>query len=184
MPRALLALTLLLLAAPAVRGQDMPIFTFVPEGSRWEPTGGEPPAANGGPVPPFTVEGGVFPRATAGVRSPDGGTLYVGLADGRAVWAFTLGADGRLSNRAPYCPLRVRYGRPGVPVTGLAVDRVGRVYAATPDGVQVFDPTGRLSGVIPLPADGPTGTVGVDGDRLTLSVGDKVYSRRLINAGK
>ena len=39
-------------------------------------------------------------------------------------------------------------------MSGIALDRDGRIYAATSVGVQVFDPTGRLCGVLPLPKAG------------------------------
>ena len=91
---------------------------------------------------------------SAAAVSPDGGTLFVGYPDDKAVWAFRVGADGKATAGAPYCPLRARKGREEAAVTGLAVDAKGYVYAATADGVQFFDPTGRFSGLMAPPAAG------------------------------
>jgi sugar lactone lactonase YvrE len=112
---------------------------------------------------------------------PDGGTLVVGDAGGAALWAFRIEKDGNLTGGDRYYyPVRSRPGHP-CGVTDLAVDKVGRVYAATTEGVQVFDPTGRLIGVLAKPAAGAVSGValgGPDGDTLFVGCGDKVYARK------
>ena len=42
-------------------------------------------------------------------------------------------------------------GQPGGP-DGIKVDRAGRVYVAVALGVWVFEPDGRLLGILPVPA--------------------------------
>ena len=102
------------------------------------------------------------------VRTPDKGTVYVGFSSETAVWAFTPDKDNKLVNGAPYASLRVRKGYdnskqareklntdpPRLAVTALSLDSAGRLYAATEQDLQVFDPTGRLSGVLTLPGKG------------------------------
>jgi enterochelin esterase family protein len=75
----------------------------------------------------------------------------------------------------------VRRGETASGVTALTVDDKGRVYACTPLGVQVFDPTGRLSGVLLKPADGDLTAValgGPDGDTLFVACGEKIFARK------
>jgi enterochelin esterase family protein len=66
---------------------------------------------------------------------------------------------------------------------GMAVDRVGRWYVTSALGVQVFDPTGRLCGVLPKPA--PTKPLtscvlaGPGHEWLYVTNGDTIYRRRL-----
>lgn len=93
-------------------------------------------------------------RATGVAVWPDGGTIVIGDADAPHLWAFRIDEDGSLCNGEPYYQLRVPLGEEKSGVRGLAVDPVGRVYAATPLGVQVFDPTGRMSGVLLKPSKG------------------------------
>jgi sugar lactone lactonase YvrE len=122
------------------------------------------------------------PERPAGlVLWPDGGTLVVGDAGSAALWAFRIDKDGKLTGGDRYYyPVRSRPGHP-CGVSDLAVDKVGRVYAATTEGVQVFDPTGRLIGVLTNPAAGEISGValgGPDGDTLFVGCGDKVYARK------
>src|SRR5262249_45138549 len=126
------------------------------------------------------LEGVASPSGSA--LSPDESTLFVGDAEGSHVWAFRIEKDGRLTAGERYCPLRVKSGQKASGVTALATDAAGRVYAATPLGVQVFDPTGRLSGVMTHPAPGkPLVGLAFGGpDRKTLyvSTSDTVYARK------
>ena len=50
-------------------------------------------------------------------------------------------------------------------------------------GVQVFDPTGRLCGVLTPAAPGRPEHLAFEGDRLTLWVGDTKYARKLNTRG-
>src|SRR5262249_25972062 len=101
------------------------------------------------------------PLAIAGVKKPSGltlsadeGTLVVGDAAGKYLWAFRIEKNGALSAGEPYYPLRMNPGEKESGVSALTTDAAGRVYACTPLGVQVFDPTGRLCGVLLKPGPG------------------------------
>jgi hypothetical protein len=142
-----------------------------------------PAPADAGPRLKFRQPKGVL---RAGVVSPDGDTVFVGWTEDTAVWAYQVGPDGRLVNGEPYCPLRLRQGQDKLLVPGLTADAAGRIYAATANGVQVFDPTGRLSGVLLVPANGTPEWIGWDGekrDRLAIGIGDAKYTRRLNTTG-
>ncbi|MBM3967405.1 MAG: hypothetical protein FJ308_20450, partial [Planctomycetes bacterium] len=66
---------------------------------------------------------------------------------------------------------------------GLAVDRKGRYYITSELGVQIFDPTGRMCGVLPKPLkDQPLTTcilAGPDHSTLYIANGITIFSRRL-----
>jgi hypothetical protein len=159
--RGLLATTFLFLGASVGVAQDMPLFTFAKLGAKWEKIRG---VIEFVPIP--------APKApmTCAALTLDGSTLFAGYADRSAIWAYPVKKDGEpdLTAGAPYAPLRIVEGYdnsrearekreakpPTLAVTALAVDTAGRLYAGTSQGIQVFDPTGRLSGVLPLPKPG------------------------------
>jgi sugar lactone lactonase YvrE len=183
MTRWLFAVLVPVALAPAATAQDMPLSQILLDGEGWKKAGGSAEK----PPPPLPEElagtrDGDGRRATALHATADGGTLYAGYADGRAVWAFRVGADRKPAAGAPYCPLRLKRGESGTKVTSIAIDADGRVYAATPLGIQVFDPTGRLCGVMTAPA-GEVAHLGFEGDRLVAWVGETMYTRKLNTAG-
>jgi enterochelin esterase family protein len=135
--------------------------------------------------------------------SPDGGTLIASDSFGAHLWAFRMENDGRLSHGEKYFqPLRVPIPHTGptlvyrkngteilIPILGeenrpgskgVTVDKAGRVYVATSVGVQMFDPTGRMGGVIAKPHAGPLSNVTFGGPELNVlyaTCGDKVFRR-------
>jgi sugar lactone lactonase YvrE len=125
-------------------------------------------------------------RVDVGIAAPAGialwadqATLVVGNADGTHLYAFRVGSDGSLDAKEGYYTLRVPPGR-GSGVAGLTID-TARLYAATREGVQVFDPTGRVSGVLLKPLPEPVTAVafgGAEGDRLYIGCGDKLFVRK------
>lgn len=116
------------------------------------------------------------------VVSPDGGTLVVGEAGGSHLVSFRIKKDGRLDARERYAPLRTRPGQPSG-VRQLTFDGSGRLYAATREGVQVFDPTGRLSGVLLSPARDGVKAVALSGDRLYVVCDGKIWWRKTRTRG-
>ena len=100
--------------------------------------------------------------------SPDQGTLAVSDFRGKHCWAFRIEPDGLLTHKQPYMTMRCKPApslertilpafQPSCRGDGMITDAYGRYYVATELGVQYFDPTGRISGVIP----GPTGIRGI-----------------------
>ena len=115
----------------------------------------------------------------------DGGTLVVGDASDKYLYAFRVGKDGDLDAQDRYYPFWVRPKEPS-DNAGLTLDAAGRAYATSREGVQVFDPTGRLSGVLVAPERAALGGVafgGADLDRLYVACGGKVYVRKLLAKG-
>ncbi|MBN9523606.1 hypothetical protein J0H58_34695 [bacterium] len=164
MPRPFAAVAAALLLAPAAAAQDMPLSQILIDGEGWVRRDG-----------PWNHPSAVTPTVT----SPDHSTEF----SWQSGEAFLHARQLPNGPRSPYAPLRVPpRGTPKV--TELAADCAGRIYAATPVGVQVFDPTGRLCGVVAPPVFG----AGVDllwfeGDRLVVAVNGTRYTRKLRTAG-
>ena len=109
----------------------------------------------------------------------------VGDARGNHLWAYRVELDGALAAGDAYYSLRTRF-REASRVAGLSMDSAGRLYAATREGVQVFDPTGRMSGVLLQPgASAATAVVfgGESLDRLYMACGGQVYVRKTLARG-
>ena len=128
--------------------------------------------------------------------SPDQGTLAVSDYKGTNVWTFRIKEDGSLDAKAPSMTMRLpidpkgefKFNAPPPYLAasggdGMCSDQAGRYYVATTLGVQVFDPTGRMCGVLPKPVlDKPLTSCGLAGtDRAYLYVtnGDKIFRRKV-----
>ena len=91
-------------------------------------------------------------RPTGIILTPDEGTLVVTDSVNPHLWAFRVEEDGRLTCRDGYFqPVRFVLGVEKIGSHGMTFDKAGRIYVATWAGIQMFDPTGRPSGVIPQP---------------------------------
>ncbi len=116
----------------------------------------------------------------------DQGTLVVTDAQEPTLWTFRVAADGSLSAKDRYYgPLRMVDERAGTGSDGMTVDSIGRLYVTTRAGLQMFDPIGRMGGVIHKPLrDRPLSNVCFGGPKLNylyVTAGDKVF-RRLTQA--
>lgn len=127
--------------------------------------------------------------------SPDQGTLAVSDYRGQHVWALRIDPDGGLSAKAPYMTMRTEVDekaigpdgrspvyKPSCAGDGMTMDEQGRYYVATSLGVQVFDPTGRMCGVLPRPSDKAMTSVGFGGPNrefMYVTCGDKVFRRKV-----
>ena len=118
---------------------------------------------------------------------PDGGTLVVTDGNEPALWAFRVEKDGSLTNKDRYYgPLRLLPGQDRPGSDGMTVDVVGRLYVATRAGLQMFDPTGRMGGVIAKPQNAFLSNVAFGGpelDTLYVTCTDKVYRRKTQTKG-
>jgi sugar lactone lactonase YvrE len=111
----------------------------------------------------------------------DQGTLVASDPMGKTLYAYRIEKDGSLAHKEPYYAPRFRKGQTSQ-ASGMALDSAGRVYAATGEGVQVFDTTGRLSGVLTRPDAEPVKAVvfgGASLDQLYVACGNKIYVRKM-----
>ena len=88
---------------------------------------------------------------TALCLSPDQTLLYVADRRRQLITSFQVGRDGIPTLEQPYFHLHLPDDADGAGVGGLCVDTAGRLYAATPMGIQVFDQAGRVNGIIAPP---------------------------------
>lgn len=113
---------------------------------------------------------------------PDETQLVLGDAGDKFLWAARIEKDGSLKFLDRYYSLRVKRGETASGVKAMVMDAGFLLYACTPLGVQVFDPTGRLCGVILPPENEPLTAItlgGEKGDTLFVVCGDKVYARKI-----
>jgi enterochelin esterase family protein len=113
--------------------------------------------------------------------SPDQRSLAVSEYKGTNAWVFRVGADGALSNGSRSMELRTPAGRADSGGDGSTTDTQGRYYVTSHLGIQVFDATGRLAGVIPKPTSKSCVSVafaGTDHAYLYACAADKVFRRK------
>ena len=131
------------------------------------------------------------PRVAAGginkpngiALSPDEKFLIVSEFGGTNAWSFMVNPDGTLWAGERYMELRSPVDRPDSGGDGITVDREGRAFITSHAGIQMFDPTGRLGGVIAKPSDKACVSValaGPDGSWLYACASDKVFRRRTL----
>jgi len=124
-----------------------------------------------------------------GINAPNGltlsrdqGTLIVSDYRGTSLWAFRIGVDGSLSAKAPYITVQAPLNKPDVASSdGMTTDSAGRYYVTTAVGLQMFDSTGRLGGVIAKPQNEPLSNVtfaGSNHEYLYVTSADKIYRRK------
>lgn len=109
----------------------------------------------------------------------DKGTLLVADASDKYVWTWRIGPEG-LSGGEKYMTLRVAKGETRSEASDIRIDPAGRFFVATKEGIQVFDPTGRLCGVLSKPSkQRPTSIVftGPRQDILFMACGNEIYYR-------
>ncbi|QDU96332.1 SMP-30/gluconolactonase/LRE family protein [Lignipirellula cremea] len=118
--------------------------------------------------------------------SPDQGTLAVSDYGGKHVWAWRINADGSLAYKAPYMTLRTPGADAPSRGDGMITDAAGRYYTTSAVGLQMFDPTGRMGGVIRKPQDQPLVSVAFAGPKLSwlyVACGDTIFRRKTRTQG-
>jgi enterochelin esterase family protein len=130
------------------------------------------------------------------VLSNDGGTLAVSDHGGPYTWTFRVKNDNTLDAKMPTMSMRLEIDpkgefRPKEPPPyisaskgdGSALDKIGRYYVTSALGIQIFDPTGRMCGVLPMPNTGKPLTsctlAGMNHEYLYVTNGDKIFRRLL-----
>ena len=134
------------------------------------PKGGKPRAVDEGIESPNGV-----------LFSPDQTLLYVSDYVGQLTWSFQIQPDGSLAHKQRYFYLHVPDAATRSGADGMAADADGRVYIATPLGVQVLDQLGRVQAIIPAPLTASLSNVefgGANMDEMFITNGDKVFKRK------
>lgn len=133
-----------------------------------------------------TVHEGNIVRPNGITLSPDQGTLIVSDHGGKNVWAFRIEPDGSLSHPQPYMTVRTPHAETEVSKgDGSATDAYGRYYVTTEVGIHMFDPTGRLGGVIanPQPRVNSIEFSGPGLQYIYVAAADKIFRRKTKSKG-
>ncbi len=132
----------------------------------------------------FVADEGHVNRPNGITLSADGATLAVSDHGGVNVWTWQIQPDGKLTGAEAYMtmllePLKEKKEALG---DGSTTDVKGRFYVTTEIGIQVFDATGRLAGIIGKPArDSKLVSVqfaGAGHATLFVSAGDTIWQRK------
>ncbi len=132
----------------------------------------------------FVADEGHVNRPNGITLSADGTTLAVSDHGGVNVWTWQIQPDGKLTGAEGsmtmlLAPLKEKKEALG---DGSTTDVKGRYYVTTETGIQVFDATGRLAGIIAKPArDSKIVSVqfaGTGHATLFVSAGDTIWQRR------
>jgi gluconolactonase len=146
-------------------------FTDSPGKKVWYlPKGGKPRVVDEGIESPNGV-----------LFSPDQTLLYVSDYVGQLTWSFQIQPDGSLAHKQRYFYLHIPDAATRSGADGMAADADGRVYIATPLGVQVLDQLGRVQAIIPAPLTASLSNVEFGGpnmDEMFITNGDKVFKRK------
>ena len=144
----------------------------------------------------FTAEKGLFSINTHGEKqrvsnriagpngiclSPDMGILTVSEYTGEHVWAFATQSENGASHGDTYMTMRRPSDGSACKGDGMTVDTAGRFYVTSAIGLQMFDATGRISGVIDKPSAAGMSNVAFSGPErkhLYVTCRNAIYKRR------
>ena len=113
--------------------------------------------------------------------SPDQGTLAVSEYGGTNVWVFRVEQDGSLTAGERYMTMRAPTAKRDSGGDGMTTDAQGRYYVTSHVGIQMFDATGRLGGVIERPQNKGTVSIAFAGpnrEYLYVCSSDRIYRRK------
>lgn len=113
--------------------------------------------------------------------SPDQTTLAVSEYRGTNVWSYKIAADGSLGTGSREMQLRVPADKRDSGGDGSTTDSTGRYYVTSHLGIQLFDPSGRLAGIIEKPTSKACVSVafaGADHSYLYACAADKIFRRK------
>ncbi len=134
---------------------------------------------------PRVAAGGINKPNGIGL-SPDGKFLIVSELGGTNAWSFMVNPDGTISAGERYMELRAPVNRADSGGDGLAIDQEGRAFITSYVGIQMFDATGRLGGVIAKPSEKGCVSIAFAGPErswLYACASDKVFRRKMLTKG-
>lgn len=100
-------------------------------------------------------DGGEIAQPTGIALSPDQAMVVVTDAQGRFAWSFQIAPDGSLENGEPFYRLEIPEQGWMSQVVSVQQDAGGASYFATPEGIQVCEPSGRVIEILNAPEPGP-----------------------------
>jgi enterochelin esterase family protein len=131
--------------------------------------------------------------AAGGINKPNGISLsadqkflIVSEYGGTNVWTFLVADDGNIHSGERYMTLRTPATRADSGGDGMTTDSQSRYYVTSHAGIQMFDATGRLGGVIAKPNEKGCVSVAFGGpnrEYLYACASDKVFRRKTLAKG-
>jgi gluconolactonase len=114
------------------------------------------------------------------ILSIDEKTLYVIPSLQEEMWAYPVESPGKLGEGRIFCKLKQPAGATGTGGDGLTIDTKGNLYITSRLGLQVFDPAGKLLGIIEFPEQPSNATFGgPDGKTLFVTARTSLYSVKM-----
>lgn len=98
------------------------------------------------------------------ILSPDETTLYVIPSQQKQMMAYPVEGPGKLGAGQVFCELKQPEGRDNTGGDGLTIDSRGNLYITSGLGIQVFDPHGKLLGILSFPEQPANCTFGGPGN--------------------
>lgn len=92
-----------------------------------------------------------LPAPNGVILSVDEKTLYVIPSGQKEMMAYPVQAPGKLGSGRVFCSLKQAEGATNGGGDGLTIDSKGNLYITSRLGLQVFDPQGKLLGIIEFP---------------------------------
>jgi gluconolactonase len=118
------------------------------------------------------------------ILSPDEKTLYVIPSMQAEMMAYPVEAPGKLGEGKVFCTLKQPEGQSGRGGDGLTVDTKGNLYITSGLGLQVYDPKGKLLGIIEFPQQPANVTFAGPGNKtLYVTARTGVYSVKMEATG-
>jgi len=94
--------------------------------------------------------------------------------------SYPVEGPGKIGVGKVYCTLKQAEGKKGGGGDGLAVDSKGNLYITSALGLQVFDPAGKMLGVIAFPEQPSNATFGgADMKTLYVTARTSVYTAQM-----
>lgn len=118
--------------------------------------------------------------------SPDQRQLAVSEYGGTNAWTFLIHDDGTLRGGEKNLELRAPAGKPDSGGDGMTSDAQGRWWITSHLGIQMFDPNGRMGGIVSRPQEKGTVSCAFAGPGhawLYACSSDRIYRRRTLTSG-
>jgi gluconolactonase len=116
--------------------------------------------------------------------SPDEKILYVIPTSQAEMMAYPIEAPGKIGKGRVFCTLKQPRGQTKSGGDGLTVDTKGSLYITSALGLQVFDPAGKLLGIIAFPEQPANVTFGgTDLRTLYVTARTSLYTVRMEATG-
>jgi enterochelin esterase family protein len=133
------------------------------------------------------------PQAAGGIKQPNGialtpdqRQLIVSEYGGTNGWTFLIADDGSLKGGEKNMELRTPAGRADSGGDGMTTDAQSRYWITSHLGIQMFDPNGRMGGIVSRPQEKGTVSCAFAGPSrayLYVCSSDKIFRRITLTSG-